>query len=118
MIISDLQWEVIERRLLAGFSLPTFALSGRELYPRWVKTNKSGKKMKLCVFIDGKADEYIGAPWMTSYDPYTALVWRKATQTVSQVFMVKRIRFSPFFLSVNSFIKQYKTLDGLEVIEL
>lgn len=118
MPISDLQWGVIERRLLAGFSAPIFSLAGRELYPCWVNTNKSGGKYRLCVFIDGKADEYIGAPWMTSYDPYTALVWRKATQTVSQVLMVKRIRYSAFFLSVNSFIRQYKKLEGLEVVEL
>jgi hypothetical protein len=117
MAISDLQWGVIERRLLAGFSLQAFSLSGRTLYPGWVKTNKSGQKMKLCVFIDGRADQHIGCTWMTCYDEYTALVWRKKVQTLSSVLMIKRIRYTPIFSSTESFLKQYKKLEGLEVIE-
>jgi len=141
MAISAEKWKVLEEELNSLFLSTTFSLDGRKLTIRWLNTAKSGFSYKLFVYIDEKIQPANGWKESKHYDPFVEKVWRKRTQTITlfkkgelagkskrelaAVNSLKkkypdkvRVSFDYCFPTASVLIRQYKKLEGLEVIEL
>jgi hypothetical protein len=141
MAISAEQWTVINTKLQNQFAVVHFALDGRKITVRWGLSSQTRMQDSLFVFIDENIKISTGWPSQGDYDSFVEKVWRKKTRTTSlfkkQVLKGKSKRkiaiinelkkeypdlvmvwYEPLFLTPGSLIKQYKKLEGLEVIEL
>ena len=139
MAISAEQWKVLEEGFKNRlFSSITFSLDGRKLTVRWMNTVKSGFSFKLFVYIDEKIQPVKGWPESEHFDPFVKKVWREKKRTISLFRKVelkgktKRViadlkkkfpdkvivLFDCCFPTASALIRQYKKLEGLEVIEL
>ena len=140
MAISVEQWTKIEKALGGLYWPVKFRLDGHELAVRWERISVNSQKYVLVVYIDGTIKIGAGHPNLGHYDPFTEKVWRKRTLTISlfkkrdmegktkrEIAVCNSLRkqfpdkvnvwYDCCFNTTRSLIKQYKTLDGLELVE-
>ena len=141
MAISAEQWKVISTELQNQFATVHFALEGRKITVQWRRSSQTRIQYSPFVFIDEKIKVSSGWPSHGDYDSFVEKVWRKRTRTTSlfkkqdvtgkskrQIAVINQLKkefpdrvvvcYEPLFHTPGSLIRQYKTLDGLEVIEL
>ena len=122
------------------YSYARFSLDGHKLFVCWKNVSKNGHSYMLTVSIDGFINFGSGFPTMDSYDPFVTKVWRKRSRVISlfkktelagkskryiaQINQLKKEYpdkvqewYDPCFSSVQSFIRQYKKLEGIEYVE-
>lgn len=136
MSISKEQWASIEERLKGFYFSVKFTLSGHEITVQKVRYKEN--QYALCVYIDGS---WKGL-WMTGdkdpvYDPIVKQVWRKRSRALYSPAKKARIRKSfgvrrtkemfpdldkaivmwmPDFKTAASLVRQFKKIDGLELV--
>ena len=141
MAISVDQWKVINTKLQNQFASVHFALDGRKITVQWRRSSQTRIQFSLFVFIDGHIKISTGWPSHGDYDSFVEKVWRKKTRTTSlfkiqelqgkskrQIAVINKLKkeypdrvmvwYEPLFLNPGSLIKQYKKLEGLEVVKL
>ncbi len=141
MAISAEQWEVINTKLQNQFASVHFALDGRKITVQWRRSSRTRIQYSLFVFIDEKIRISTGWPSHGDYDSFVEKVWRKKTRTTSlfkkqdldgkskrQIAIINKLKkeypdrvlvwYEPCFCTPGLLIRQYKKLEGLEVIEL
>lgn len=140
MAISAEQWTVINTKLQNQFAVVHFAFDGRKITVQYGRSSQTRIQYSLFVFIDEKIRISTGWPSHGDYDSFVEKVWRKRTRTESlfkkqalngkskrQIAVINRLKkeypdrvmvwYEPFFLTPGSLIKQYKKLEGLELVE-
>jgi hypothetical protein len=134
-MISKEQWTGIENELAGFYPHMKFKYQGREISINRVKVKEG--KYDLAVYVDG----YIKGAWTNpkweSFDPIVKDVWRERKKAVyppkEKARLIKAfgkreakrvfknldevfISYEPTFTSAKSLVRQFKKLEGLEVI--
>lgn len=136
MSISKHEWPVIEERLKSFYVNVKFTLSGHEITVQKVLYKEN--QYALCVYIDGS---WKGL-WMSGdkdpvYDPIVKQVWRKRSRALYSPAKKARIKKSlgvrrtkemfpdldkaivmwmPDFSTAASLVRQFKKIEGLELV--
>ena len=146
MAISAEQWEAVNKELDFLYGQVKFVFEGRTLCLRWVCVSKSPPRYMLSVYIDGKiiigqGFEEIGGKANEAFDPFVKIVWRTRSRTISlfkksrtqagtkkYLAALNRLKkrypdkvmvwYDPCFPSATSLVRQYKKLEGLELVEV
>lgn len=105
-------WDAFERRLYAGYTGSRFRFQGHDLRISKCYTTRRRFRSKLCVLIDNCYDGELGLVGHPRFEPISRIVWRKRTASLVLDYFV------PFFPSEAALIKQLKSLNGLEAVNL
>lgn len=128
MAISTEQWKEIKQALNGIVGRVKFRYQGHELTVDVVQIKRT---LELCVYVDGK----ISGEWMCETHeirPYLEEVWYRKERSLfndkqkkeykglmsKKELNKKIVTFLPTFPSPTALIRQYKTLDGLELVEV
>lgn len=136
-MISKEQWQEVEEELKGLF--PTVKFRYQEHEVRVTRERKSESQTVLAVYVDG----YIRGAWMLpsreGFDPIARQLWRTRTKGVYSPKMIKEIEkiwgkrqakkrhpdlhgkreyFDPYFVTAASIVRQYRKLDGLELLQI
>lgn len=137
MTISKAHWAGVESRLKDWLERVEFTLNGKQIamYKSFIAENKTG----ILVFLDGTQCGAWGLPDNKEFDPLVKEIWRKQTfrpgasavRRISKVkggkawlkrkenahyFEVKEY-YLPFFLTAAAVVRQYRKIEGLELVE-
>lgn len=106
-MITNEQWQQIENQLSLYLGCVTFQLNGYEISARRQQINET--TLKIVVYINGEIKGSWGNKEKVdiSEPSVIPLVWRD----------VKYLR-SPFFTATKTLIRQYKKIEGLELVKI
>ena len=140
MAISVEKWSIIEENLNSLYRSVDFLLDGHKLHIQWARKSEKLQSYVLIVYIDWFIKVGSGYPCHGFYDSFTEKVWRKRTNTISlfgkrdlsgkskrEIASINRLKKQYpdkvqtwndcYFCSARSLIRQYKKLEGLELVE-
>lgn len=128
MAITTEQWSEIKAALSGTFGRAVFNYKGHRIA---VSVEQDGRKLVLAAYINGEirgawqetANEMnpiITQVWYPKeVQAYTAKVKKELKGLLSKKELNKKVVFmSPWFPSPSSLLRQYKKLDGLELVEV
>ncbi|WP_324172007.1 hypothetical protein [Sulfurimonas sp.] len=134
-MITKEQWASIKTELSAIYSGVAFTLNDKKIDVH--KVQISSTKLAWIVYIDGKINLDWGHSNKKNYDPLMEQLWHKKTRSlykesekkkIKKIWGVRRAKkefpelekkyswYKPYFNSLSVLEKQFKKLDGLELI--
>ena len=135
-MITKEQWASIKTELSTIYSGVEFTLNDKKIAVH--KVQISCTKLAWIVYIDGKINLSWGYPNHKNYDPLMEQLWHKKTRSlykeaekkkIKKIWGVRRAKkefprleekghwYQPYFNSLNVIERQFKKIDGLELIE-
>ena len=134
-MITKEQWEDIKSKLSGLYGGVEFTLNDKKISVH--KQQISETKLAWMVYIDGKVNLGWGYPSEKNYDPLMEQLWHKKTRSlykeaekkkIKKIWGVRRAKkefpelekkyswYQPYFNSINVLERQFKKIDGLELI--
>ncbi len=145
MPISNEQWKVLEESWTI-FSTLKFSYEGRVLIVQSARASKTQALFKPAVFIDGFIRQQNGIPSHKEYDPFVIKVWwnkpiktcvfskqqialmqakcrsarqkKELSEWLAKFPELRTDFYTPYYPSIKALIRQFKKLEGIEVVEI